>query len=109
MIGLSRAQREVYLAQSYDAEGHEVTPARAVPYHTLVIAVGSTSHDFGTPGAKEYGISLDTQDQAVRFHQRLVNRFIRAHAQPGPVRPGQAISSPQSSWSGRLGSKGRIC
>ena len=89
MIGLSRAQREVYLAPSYDAEGHEVTPARAVPYDTLVIAVGSTSHDFGTPGAKDYAISLDTQDQAVRFHQRLVNRFIRAHAQPGPVRPGQ--------------------
>ena len=74
---------------SSDAEGHEITPARAVPYHTLVMAVGSTSNDFGTPGATDYAISLDTQEQAVRFHQRLVNRFIRAHAQPGPVRPGQ--------------------
>jgi NADH:quinone reductase (non-electrogenic) len=89
MIGLNRAQREVYVAPSYDADGHEVTPARAVPYDTLVIAVGSTSNEFGTPGAKEYAISLDTQDQAVRFHQRLVNSFIRAHAQSGPVRPGQ--------------------
>ena len=34
MIGLDRAHREVHLAASYDAEGHEVTPARAVPYDT---------------------------------------------------------------------------
>ena len=58
MIGLNRAQREVYLAPSYDADGHEVTPARAVPYDRLVMAVGSTSNDFGTPGANEYAISL---------------------------------------------------
>jgi NADH dehydrogenase len=54
-----------------------------------VSAVGSTSNDFGTPGAKKFAISLDTAEEAVRFHQRLVNRFIRAHAQPGPVQPGQ--------------------
>ena len=89
MIGLDRAHREVHLAASYDAEGQEITPPRSILYDTLVIAVGSTSNDFGTPGAKEFAISLDTADQAVRFHQRLVNRFIRAHAQPGPVRPGQ--------------------
>ncbi len=89
MVDLDRAHREVHLAPSYDAEGHEVTPARAVPYDTLVIAVGSTSNDFGTPGAKEFAISLDTADEAVRFHQRLVNRFFRANSQAGPVRPGQ--------------------
>jgi NADH dehydrogenase len=53
------------------------------------MAVGSGSNDFGTPGVKEHAIALDTPDQAVRFHQRLVNSLIRAHAQPGPVRPGQ--------------------
>src|SRR3954464_2324066 len=89
MVGLDRAHREVHVAASHDAEGQEITPARAIAYDTLVIAVGSTSNDFGTPGAKEFAISLDTADEAVRFHQRLVNRFIRAHAQPGPVRPGQ--------------------
>ena len=53
MIGLDRAQHEVHLAASVDPEGQEVTPARSVPYDTLVIAVGSTSNDFGTPGAKD--------------------------------------------------------
>ena len=89
MIGLDRAHREVHVSASTDAEGNEITPPRSVPYDTLVIAVGSTSNDFGTPGAKEFAISLDTPEQAVRFHQRLVNRFIRAHAQPDPVRPAQ--------------------
>src|SRR5829696_7806778 len=89
MIGLNRAHREVHVSASTDAEGNEITPPRSIPYDTLVIAVGSTSNDFGTPGAKEHAISLDTPEQAVRFHQRLVNRFIRAHAQPDPVRPGQ--------------------
>ena len=89
MVGLDRSRRQVHLGPTYDAEGEEITPARSVPYDTLVIAIGSTSNDFGTPGAQEFAISLDTADQAVRFHQRLVNRFIRAHAQAGPVRLGQ--------------------
>src|SRR5215217_4060394 len=89
MVGLDRRRREVQVAASYDAEGEEITPARSVPYDTLIIAVGSTSNDFGTPGVQECAIALDTPEQAERFHQRLVNRFIRAHTQAGPVRPGQ--------------------
>lgn len=89
MTGLDRAARTIRLAASHDAEGREVTPVRAIPYDTLVLAVGSTTNDFGTPGVKEHAIALDTQEQAVRFHQRLVNAMLRAHTQDGPVRPGQ--------------------
>ncbi|MCJ2083038.1 NAD(P)/FAD-dependent oxidoreductase [Methylobacterium sp. J-090] len=89
MTGLDRAARTIQLAASHDAEGREVTPVRAIGYDTLVLAVGSTTNDFGTPGVKENAIALDTQDQAVRFHQRLVNGMLRAHTQVGPVRPGQ--------------------
>ena len=89
MLALDRDKQEVYLAASFDNEGREVTPPRSFPYDTLVMAVGSGSNDFGTPGVKEHAIALDTPDQAVRFHQRLVNSLIRAHAQPDPVRPGQ--------------------
>ena len=89
MIGLDRAKREVCLAATYDDEGNEITPARTFQYDTLVMAVGSTSNDFGTPGVKEFAIPLDTLRQAERFNKRLVNACIRAHAQPEPVRPGQ--------------------
>ncbi len=89
MTGLDRAKRVVHLAASHDLEGREVTPVRDIPYDTLVMAIGSTTNDFGTPGVKEHAIALDTKDQAVRFHQRLVNAMLRAHTQAGPVRPGQ--------------------
>ena len=89
MTGLDREARTIQLAASYDAEGREVTPERAVPYDTLVMAVGSTTNDFGTPGVAEHAIALDTKEQAMRFHQRLVNGMLRAHTQEGPVRPGQ--------------------
>ncbi|HEX8417421.1 MAG TPA: NAD(P)/FAD-dependent oxidoreductase [Methylobacterium sp.] len=89
MTGLDRTARTIQLAASADAEGREITPERAIPYDTLIVAVGSTTNDFGTPGVKDHAIALDTPDQAVRFHQRLVNGMLRAHTQVGPVRPGQ--------------------
>ncbi len=89
LAGLDRAARQVRLAAMNDEEGREITPARALPYDTLVIAVGSITNDFGTPGVAEHAVPLETPAQAARFNRRLVNACIRAHAQPGPVRPGQ--------------------
>ena len=89
MIGLDRAKKQVHLGAIYDEEGVEITPPRSIPYDTLVIAIGSITNDFGTPGADRYAVPLDTPEQAVRFNHRLVNACIRAQTQPGPVRPGQ--------------------
>ena len=89
LIGLDRERREVHLAPYTDEEGKEVTPRRSFRYDTLVIAVGSQSNDFGTPGVQKYAISLDTPAEAKRFHSRLVNAYIRGHAQSTPLGPGQ--------------------
>jgi NADH:ubiquinone reductase (H+-translocating) len=89
MIGLDRQRRAVTLAAHIDEEGREVTPRRSFSYDTLVIAVGSESNDFGTPGVREHAISLDTPIAAKRFHARLVNAYIRGHAQSGALRPEQ--------------------
>jgi NADH:ubiquinone reductase (H+-translocating) len=89
MIGLDRGRREVHVAPFIDAEGDEVTPQRVFRYDTLVVAVGSLTNDFGTPGVKQCAIALETPVEASRFHRRLVNALIRAHAQAGPLRPGQ--------------------
>jgi NADH:ubiquinone reductase (H+-translocating) len=89
MIGLDRSRKEVHLAATVDEEGRQITPPRAVAYGTLVIAVGSVTNDFGTPGAARFAVPLDTPEQAVRFNHRLVNACIRADAQDEPVRPGQ--------------------
>jgi NADH dehydrogenase len=89
MTGLDRVQRQVLVAPVFDEEGTQVTPARSIGYDTLVIAVGSLTNDFGTPGVKEHAIALETVREAARFHRQLVNACIRAHAQPEPPRPEQ--------------------
>lgn len=89
LTGLDRKAKRIRLAATYDADGREVTPDRWIEYDTLVIAIGSTSHDFGTPGVREHAIMLDTPEQAERFNSRVLNACVRAHAQPGPVTPGQ--------------------
>ena len=66
-----------------------MAPARAVPYDTLVSAVGSQSNDFGTPGVSAHALKLETANDARRFNQRLVNACIRAHAQMSPLLPHQ--------------------
>lgn len=89
MIGLDRANKRVHLAATYDEDGREITPDRWFPYDTLVIAIGSVSNDFGTPGVKDHAIMLDTPEQAERFNRRLLNACVRAYAQSGPVTAGQ--------------------
>ncbi|MDX2259517.1 MAG: NAD(P)/FAD-dependent oxidoreductase [Hyphomicrobiaceae bacterium] len=89
LTGLDRERRLVYCAATYDEVGEEITPARGFGYDTLVIAIGSVSNDFGTPGVREHAIMLDSPEDAERFNRRLVNACIRANAQPGPVEPGQ--------------------
>jgi NADH:ubiquinone reductase (H+-translocating) len=89
MIGLDRARQQVTVAAFIDDEGKQVTPQRTLRYDTLVIAVGSQSNDFGTPGVAEYALKLETAADARRFNQRLVNACIRAHAQEGPLQPQQ--------------------
>jgi len=89
MDGLNRAEKEVYVAPYHDEDGIEVIPRRSFKYDTLVIAIGSTTNDFGIKGAREHSIALDTQGQAEKFHRRLHNALLRAHTQAAPVQPGQ--------------------
>ena len=89
LIGLDRKARQIRLGATHDEDGRLVTPERAVPYDILVLAIGSRSNDFGTPGVAGHAIALDTPEQATRFHRRLVNACLRAHTQAEPVRPGQ--------------------
>jgi NADH:ubiquinone reductase (H+-translocating) len=89
MIGLNRAKRQIHVAPSYDEEGATVIPPRVLGYDTLVIAVGSLSNDFGTPGVRQFAITLDTLDQAARFNRRMINACLRANAQYEPLRPAQ--------------------
>ena len=83
MIGLDRANKRVHLAPTYDEDGIEITPDRWIPYDTLIIAIGSITNDFGTPGVKEYAMMLDTPEEAERFNRRLINACVRRRRSVG--------------------------
>jgi NADH dehydrogenase len=89
MVGLDRGRKLVEMAATYDDEGRQITPERSVPYDTLVIAVGSITNDFGTPGVSQFAVPLETTEQARRFNRRLINACVRATTQTEPIRPGQ--------------------
>jgi NADH dehydrogenase len=89
LVGLDRARRMVRLGPTFDEEGRQITPGREEAYDTLVLAIGSTTNDFGTPGVRSHAIPLETTEQARRFNRRLLNACIRAQTQAEPIRPGQ--------------------
>lgn len=81
MVGLDRARKLVHVAPVTDEDGQVVTAGYSRAYDTLVMAVGSQTNDFGTPGVAEHAIALETPADADRFHRRLVNACFRAHVQ----------------------------
>lgn len=77
LTGIDRDKKQLQLAEIIDDNNEILVPARELPYDTLVMALGSTSNDFGTPGIKEHCIFLDNPDQAQRFHQEMLNLFLK--------------------------------
>ncbi|MEH6358149.1 MAG: NAD(P)/FAD-dependent oxidoreductase [Pseudomonadales bacterium] len=81
MIGLDQPSKCIKLQALFDEEGKEVLPERELAFDTLVMAVGSVSNDFGTPGIAEHSYFLDSHEQASRFHRALLNQFMRTNQQ----------------------------
>jgi NADH dehydrogenase len=93
---LDRASKRITLAPVPDEDGAEMLPQRELEYDTLVIAIGSTTHFFGVPGALEYSLALDTVGQAERFRKRLIAACVRAeHQQPEAGSVGNAADAAQ--------------
>ncbi len=82
LTAVDRHTKTLQLAASHDAAGREITPAQALGYDTLVIAVGSQTNDFGTPGAAQHTIKLDSPAAAKHFNEQLINACIRAQSVP---------------------------
>ncbi len=75
--GIDREAQQVIIAPIIDEDGREVIGRHRIRYDYLVLAVGSVSNDFGTPGVKEHCISLETRADADRFRRRLLNQCLR--------------------------------
>lgn len=74
---IDRDSKRLHLSEIRDAQGELLVPERELAYDTLVMALGSTSNDFGTPGVKDHCIFLDNPHQARRFHNEMLNLFLK--------------------------------
>lgn len=59
VIDIDREAKTITIAELRDEKGELLVPERKIAYDTLVMALGSTSNDFNTPGVKENCIFLD--------------------------------------------------
>lgn len=80
---VDREARQIWLAPLVDEAGMEVAPRRPLAYDTLVIAIGAIDNDFGTPGVRAHSLSLNSMEEAQRFHRRLLALCARAEMSTG--------------------------
>ncbi|MFQ3246438.1 MAG: NADH dehydrogenase [Arenicella sp.] len=75
--GIDRAKKEIIVDPILDDTGNVIVDARTLHYDRLVLAIGSVSNDFGTPGVSEYCHMLDSNEQAQKFQKTLLNQFLK--------------------------------
>jgi len=74
---LNREEKTIELAEVCGDDGQPLVPPRKLEYDYLVVALGSQSNDFGTPGVREHCQFLDSAEQAQKFHTRLLDQFLQ--------------------------------
>jgi NADH dehydrogenase len=82
---VDRANRRVVLQAVQGENGEEILPQRQLDYDYLVLAVGSRSNDFGTPGVQDHCLFLDSREQADRFREKFLNTCLKANYEHTPV------------------------
>jgi NADH dehydrogenase len=75
--GIDRDKNEIILEPIYDQSDNLIVSARTLHYDRMVLAVGSISNDFGTPGVSQFCSMLDSKEQAQEFQKTLLNQFLK--------------------------------
>ena len=83
LSAIDRDKKTITLSELHDEYGELLIPERELEYDLLVMAIGSTSNDFNTPGVRENCIFLDSPEQAHRFRTEMNNEFLKLHAKNG--------------------------
>ncbi|WP_312596904.1 FAD-dependent oxidoreductase [Brevundimonas sp.] len=78
LTGLDPAARTLTLAEIRDDDGEVLVAPRTLGFDTLVLAIGSGSNLFGTPGAAEHAHLLENVADAEAFNRRLTSAFLAA-------------------------------
>lgn len=83
LTSIDREGKQLHLAEIRNEQGELLVPERSLAYDQLVMALGSTSNDFGTAGVKDHCIFLDNPHQARRFHNEMLDLFLKFSSSNG--------------------------
>src|SRR5688572_26852583 len=81
LAGIDRESRHVLIAPILDEDGSEIIDAQRIRYDYLVLACGSVTNSYRTPGAEQHCLFLDDREQADRFRLKLLNHCLRVSRQ----------------------------
>jgi NADH dehydrogenase len=78
---IDRGARQAIIAPILDEDGSEIIARQSIRYDYLVLAVGSVTNSYMTPGADRNCIFLDDRQAADRFRLKLLNQCLRVSRQ----------------------------
>ena len=78
LTGLDPANKTLTLGEIRDQDGAVLVAPRTLAFNTLVLAIGSGSNLFNTPGAAEHAHLLEDVADAEAFNKRLTSAFLAA-------------------------------
>lgn len=78
LVNVQNQDKTITLHKTMGSKSDQSAKEFDLIYDTLILAVGSVSNDFNTPGVKEYCHFLDNPNQAVVFQQDLLNLYLDA-------------------------------
>lgn len=76
--GVDAPARTLRLAPLRNSRGEVLVPERTISFRWCVLALGSGSNFFGTPGADRHAYVLEQASDAERFRRRLLAAFTKA-------------------------------
>lgn len=75
-------RQQLALAEARNSSGRLLIPKRKLAYDKLVLALGSGSNLFDTPGAAEHAHLLEDVADAEAFHRRLTEAYLASAYSP---------------------------
>jgi len=78
---IDRGARQAIVAPILDEDGSEIIARQSIRCDYLVLAIGSVTNSYNTPGADKNCIFLDDRQDADRFRLKLLNQCLRVSRQ----------------------------
>jgi len=75
--GVDRDRSVVRIGPVAGPDGRTLIEARELAYDTLVLAIGSVANFFGTPGAEQHAVTLETPENAEQFRLTILEALLR--------------------------------